>query len=262
MFASPFPGMDPYLEAPGLWPDVHERLINIMAEQLAPLLAPKYITELNSRIVIDHGWKDYEWPKVVIPDVVISGPETEEDGEAYDDGDTAIARAPVRLHLITGLPLRQAAIFIREQANSELVAVIELLSPVNKRLGRGRSEYMDKRAEYAETKAHLIEIDLLRAEPRLPFVEDVPPCDYLIMVCNAYRRPVCDAWPLTMRDALPVIPVPLSRPDPAVPLDLGEALQTAYSRARYDLRIDYQKPPVPPFRDENDATWAQQQIHQ
>jgi hypothetical protein len=25
---SPFPGMDPYLEAPELWPDVHHRLIS------------------------------------------------------------------------------------------------------------------------------------------------------------------------------------------------------------------------------------------
>lgn len=38
MSRSPFPGMDPYLEAPGLWPDVHTRLINIFAEQLTPLI--------------------------------------------------------------------------------------------------------------------------------------------------------------------------------------------------------------------------------
>lgn len=259
MAVSPFPGMDPYLEAPELWPDVHDRLINVMAEQLAPLLAPKYITELNSRIVIDHGWNDSEWPGVFIPDVTVTGPATEEAFEVNgEEGDTAtaIAPAPLRLHLITGLPLRQTAIFVRQRTDSELVAVIELLSPVNKRRGRGRSEYMDKRIEYGQTRAHLIEIDLLRAEPRLPFVEEVPPCDYLVMVCNAYQRPACDAWPLSMRQPLPVIPVPLSRPDPAVPLDLGTALRTAYARARYELRIDYRRPPLPPFQSQEDKTWA------
>ena len=47
MSTSPFPGMDPYLEAPDLWADVHSRLVNIFAEQLSPQLAPKYLAELD-----------------------------------------------------------------------------------------------------------------------------------------------------------------------------------------------------------------------
>jgi hypothetical protein len=31
---SPFPGMDPYLEQPGRWPDVHHRLITAVCDQL------------------------------------------------------------------------------------------------------------------------------------------------------------------------------------------------------------------------------------
>ena len=34
MSYSPFPGMDPYLEAPTIWPDVHTSLISIFREQL------------------------------------------------------------------------------------------------------------------------------------------------------------------------------------------------------------------------------------
>ena len=30
---SPFPGMDPYLEAPGIWPDLHERLETGIVEE-------------------------------------------------------------------------------------------------------------------------------------------------------------------------------------------------------------------------------------
>ena len=39
---SPFPGMDPYLEEPGLWPDVHARLIGIASEFLGQALRPKH----------------------------------------------------------------------------------------------------------------------------------------------------------------------------------------------------------------------------
>ena len=39
---TPFPGMDPYLEHPALWPDVHNRLIAAISDALTPLLAPRY----------------------------------------------------------------------------------------------------------------------------------------------------------------------------------------------------------------------------
>jgi hypothetical protein len=39
---SPFPGMDPYLEAPEFWSEVHSRLIVGTADALAPMLRPKY----------------------------------------------------------------------------------------------------------------------------------------------------------------------------------------------------------------------------
>lgn len=40
--ASPFPGMDPYLEQATLWPEFHSRLIVALADVLAPSLLPKY----------------------------------------------------------------------------------------------------------------------------------------------------------------------------------------------------------------------------
>ena len=36
---------------------------------------------------------------------------------------------------------------------------------------------------------HLIEIDLLRSHPRMPFDDPVPPAHYLVMVCKAGERP-------------------------------------------------------------------------
>lgn len=42
LMSSPFPGMNPYLENPELWPEVHSRLIIAIADAIAPQLRPKY----------------------------------------------------------------------------------------------------------------------------------------------------------------------------------------------------------------------------
>ena len=35
-----FPGMDPWLEQPNLWPDVHSSLITAIRDTLSPVLTP------------------------------------------------------------------------------------------------------------------------------------------------------------------------------------------------------------------------------
>ena len=89
----------------------------------------------------------------------------------------------------------------------------------------------------------------------MPFDDPLPPADYLVMVATAGERPRCSVWPISVRQPLPTIPIPLLDPDPPVPLALGQALHTAYECARYDLRVDYRQPPMPPLAPE-DAAWA------
>lgn len=248
MAQSPFPGMDPYLEAPNLWPDVHSRLMNIFAEQLTPNLAPKYIAELETQIVIDRIQDTQIDTKTVLPDITITQPQQGFTGTMVA---TPVAPAPLRLNLPVAIPTRLVSIYIRLRETQQIVTVIELLSPVNKRAGsEGRQAYLEKRMTFLESPFHLIEIDLLRKGPRMPFDGLPPKTDYLAMVSNMYEYPACDVWPISLRHPLPVLPVPLLRPDPAVPLDMGQALQIAYQRARYDLRIDYSKLPLPPLSPE------------
>ncbi|MEI7643913.1 MAG: DUF4058 family protein [Chloroflexales bacterium] len=45
----PFPGMDPYLEQPAIWPDLHNRLIVTLADDLAPRLRPRYYVSIEER---------------------------------------------------------------------------------------------------------------------------------------------------------------------------------------------------------------------
>ena len=255
MAQSPFPGMDPYLEGPDLWPDVHNRLMNLFAEQLGDLLAPKYVAELNTQIVIDSFGDISPETASVLPDVTIIQPRMIRESRAES---TAIA-APLRLRVPLPLPTRLVTIYIRHRETAKLVAVLELLSPVNKRPGAGRQAYLEKRATFLETSIHLIEIDLLRKWPRMPLEGRLPASDYLAMVCNMYERPNCDVWPILLRDPLPLLPIPLLRPDPPVQLDLNQALRTAYRRAHYDLRVDYRSECDPPLAAA-DAEWAALQI--
>ena len=157
------------------------------------------------------------------------------------------------------VPTRLVSIYIRQRENEKVVTVIELLSPVNKRPGEGRHAYLEKRNTFLTTPVHLVEIDLLRKWPRMPLEGKLPASDYLAVVCDMYERPQCGVWPLSLRYPLPILPIPLLRPDTPVGLDIGQALQTAYERARYDLRIDYKAPCDPPLNGE-DAAWAAAQV--
>jgi hypothetical protein len=56
---SPFPGMDPYLEARTVWPGLHQRLITYIAEALHLQLRPKYVATIGERVqlaVVDHHY--------------------------------------------------------------------------------------------------------------------------------------------------------------------------------------------------------------
>jgi hypothetical protein len=192
MIRSPFPGMDPYLEAPSLWPDVYTRLMSIIGEQLTPLLAPKYLAELETQVVIDHVDDD---PLVVLPDVSITR-------TAVPGGTQAAvavaAPAPIEVRVPMEVPTRLVSVYIRLRETSRLVAVIELLSPVNKRRGTGRQEYIEKRRTFLKSPVHVIEIDLLRSYPRMPFDDPLPATDYIVMVCKARERPRSSVWPISV----------------------------------------------------------------
>jgi hypothetical protein len=258
--------MDPYLESHNLWPDVHNRLISIFAEQLAPQLAPKYVAELQTQLIIGQLGQD---PKGALPDISITRTDSQSfDSQSFDsesdndeDGDTAVAVKPskVIMKVPSLVPIELTSIYVRRVEGEELITVIELLSPVNKHQGKERHKYIVKRLSFFDSAIHLVELDLLREGPRMPFEGKVPDCDYLLMVSRSYQRPDCEAWPLSVRDPLPVLPVPVHLPDRDVQLDVGQALRVAYERARYDLRINYSVPPVPRLRT-SDAEWARSLI--
>lgn len=251
---SPFPGMDPYLEAPAIWPGVRAALLNAIREILVPEVRPNYYVDLERRVYVVE--EDDPAQRLLVPDVtVVAAPGR----GAPQPQATAGARAmpAVVLMVQEQLEVRESRLVIHAADNHEVVCVIELLSPANKTTGsKGRDEYLSKRRELLRSTAHLVEVDLLRVGNRIPSVGPLPEGDYYVHVSRVALRPRGEVFAWTLRDAAPAIPVPLRRRDPDAIVDLAEVIGRAYDRGGYDLIVDYLHLPGPPLRPSDEA-WAQ-----
>lgn len=71
-----FPGMNPYLEQPALWSQVHNRLIVSIADTLTAQIAPRYRASIEERVYtsVDDGLL------VDITDVAVSQRNTPDNG--------------------------------------------------------------------------------------------------------------------------------------------------------------------------------------
>jgi len=142
---------------------------------------------------------------------------------------------------------------VRDRVDGEVVTTIELLSPSNKARGPDRDAYRAKARRILASPANLVEIDLLRGGPRMPW-GNLPPCDYYAVVSRAPTRPNADIWAVRLRDPLPRIPVPVRPGEPGAEIDLQAALNRAYDSAGYGYFI-YRGAPEPRLSPD-DAAWA------
>ena len=252
---SPFPGMDPYLEDPWLWPDAHHELISVCRELLNRRLRPRYVARVEARVYLERDDDPARKELFVVPDLRVAKRPGGRRSRLTSAG-PAVMTAPVPVVYQADLEVRESRIEVTATDTRAVVAVIELASPSNKLRGsEGRESFRDKRLEILRSPAHWVEIDLLRAGDSLPFRDGLGDHEYLAYVSHADRRPDGLAWPIRLADPLPTIGIPLRRPDPDAPLDLQEALTLAYDRAAYDMTIDYKTAAVPPLPPDL-AAWA------
>jgi hypothetical protein len=250
---APFPGMDPYLELPSLWPDVHASLIGTIRDQLQQQIVPKYFAQITPYVALEQ--LSIEAPRrSLVPNVAIY-----ERDMPHGSTLVAVAHAPPLVGVaLMEVPTRYARIEIRALSDERLVTVIEVLSPVNKRPGPdGADGYEKKRQELMNNGIHLLELDLLRAgrRPLLGRPEKLPPQPYFAFLSRVERWPEIAIWPCSLQKPLPNLPVPLRAPDPDAVLALTPVMQQIYRNARYDLRVDYRaEPPAPELLPE-EAAW-------
>lgn len=248
---SPFPGMDPYLERPSLWPGLHVVFIGKLQAALNPQLLPHYIAQIETRGYIVRD-EDPSF-RLFIADVSV---ESSRRRKQQRDSATAVQVAePIIFTLEAEIEIEEARIEIRDRRKNTLVTVIELLSPSNKVRGsEGRESFLEKRQQMIASKVHWLEIDLLRAGSAF-FYSPAPPSDYRIYLARGDEPRRMRGWPFSVREKIPAIGVPLGKKDPDVRLDLGAVLNEVYDQAGYEYLLDYSVPPEPPLSPA-DAKWA------
>jgi hypothetical protein len=246
--------MDPYLEAPERWSGVHSRLIAVLGELLTRQVAPHYFVDSEDHVYIIAP-DDLARPLLVRPDLYVLETATAQPAQR---GRGRIA-APQVIELPESWEVRYPYLEVRDAANREVVATLEILSPINKVAhSSGQRDFLRKRRQVMRSTAHWIEIDLLRAGARP--LELRGSADYYAALHRAGAPRTLEVWTAMLREELPTIAVPLRAPAADVPLDLQEAVETVYARYRYDAGLDYAGPPALPPLSTGDLAWAEERI--
>ena len=246
----PFPGMNPYLENPELWPEVHHRLITALAIALQPQLSPNYRVAIEKRTYLSDGEDSV---LVGIPDVSVLS-------QRLTTQPLSTATLPTQSEaIVVILPMpeevREGYLEIREIATGRVITVVEVLSPTNKRPGKGREAYEQKRSLVLSSPTHLIEIDLLRDGKPVRILSEIPPTDYRILVAQRNRRPQAQLYGFSVRQEIPQFLLPLQSGDTEPVVNLQHLFIEVYEQAGFDLAIEYSCESVPPLKEE-DRIWA------
>ncbi len=242
-----FPGMDPFIEARGLWSDFHHKIITGIHDAIADQLPPQFVARIDERNYVDliDPVDEMKQRRVFIPDVVVEPART----NASVESPTAVAVAEpfvgsVIMHPLIEVEQREIYLEIWElDPQRRLVTCIEVLSPTNKRYGSiGWHEYDRKRQVFFQGHANIVEIDLLRGGQRLAMVEPWPASPYYVMVVRKESAPETRVWPAHALERLPRVPVPLTPQFADIALELQPLVEAIYRRSRYATDVQYEIP--------------------
>lgn len=244
-----FPGVDPYLEAQGYWPDFHATFLTDWRDAIAERLPNAYEARIDERVrLVD---LEAETSYQVRPDVAI----VQSPPRSARLGSSAVLAAETIPTVILDED-REVFVKILHREDRKLITVLELLSPANK-AEPDRRDYLTRRNAILRQDVHLVELDLLVAGHRLPMQRPLPRGDYHALVARWEERPDCLVYSWGVRERLPRIAVPLRAPDPDLEVELGSVYETVFERGRYARSIDYGLSLRLPFA-EADQAWVEQ----
>jgi hypothetical protein len=265
---SPFPGMDPFLEHPAFFPDLHEAMHVYIREALQALLPAPYFAVIKERLWVEASARYVEPDTDVIHGSLI-GAEAETGGLAIATGVIETRTRPLVFEL-TDDQRSEAYVEIRTrlaEGDERVVTAIEVLSLSNKTPGeKGRQLYLEKQNEILRSSIHLVEIDLLRGgEHTTPMALErlqrkAGAFDYHVSVHRFDEPGRFFLYPWKLEVPLPEVAVPLLPGDGEVPLDLQAVFTRCYDTGPYRRRVLYDWTRlVPPLAAER-AAWVQQLV--
>ncbi len=252
---SPFPGMDPFIEARGLWTDFHDSLIVELRSILNTQLPERYQALVGERTFIDvvEPIEGTASEHLVEPDVRIDQrPNVASAADwASQETSAAVAAPPLVMHPQLSVEEVETYLEVHDSLEGDrVVTCIEVMSPTNKRPGSpGWGEYDRKRQLMFRGAANFIEIDLLRGGKRRPMREPWPNSPYYVLVLRQADAPRCHVYAAHAIQPLPTVPIPLSPPDADLMISLQPAVDSVLARSRYERRLRYQEPLKPPLTE-------------
>jgi hypothetical protein len=263
LMPSPFPGMDPFLEHPELFPDLHDSLIAFLRDSLNEALPEPYYASIGSRVWVEASQRPIGPDvKVLRPEVPTPKRESSSPGVAVAE---VVATEPITIR-VAYEEIREPFLEIyASPRKARLITLIEVLSPTNKTAGsHGRGLYVQKQREALLGQVNLVEIDLLRcgehttAVPRDQVIARAGLFDYHVCVHSFEHLGDYVVYPVSLRLRLPVIAIPLLPGDAPSQVDLQALLGRCYETGRYSHQVDYNQPvPAPPLRPDQVA-WVEE----
>lgn len=227
-----------------------------IAEAIEPQLGPEYYVEVETRT---YQSPDGEEDLLIgIPDAVVftSQADTSVPEQQFIGISTATQSRPERVTVPVPLHVKERYLEVREMGTDQVITVIELLSPKNKRGGEGRTAYETKRQLVLGSSTHLVELDLLRGGKPMVILGMQSTTAYRILVSRGYQRPTADLYGISLQQVLPSFPIPLKPTDTEPVVLLQDVLNSLYDRARYFTRIDYRQPVPPPALSDANKQWV------
>lgn len=261
---SPFPGMDPFLEHPEIFPDLHDSLVTYTREWLQTKLPPPYYSVIGSRIWVEPAQRRI-------------GPDVRVQRGNGNGSSTATAVAPAtrsQPRIVSIYPEEQKQTLVEIYANQDnrerLVTVIELLSPSNKTVGApGRESYVRKQQEILNSsQVHLVEIDLLRGGEHTTAVDfevgwrTIGPYDYHVCIHRFDTPYDYILYPVRLTEKLPEIEVPLLPGDSPVALDIQAVFERCYDAGPYRRWVRYDGAVPEPALTPELAAWVRQMLQE
>jgi Protein of unknown function (DUF4058) len=247
---SPFPGMDPYLEQPIFWSSFHNRLMVAIADAIEPQLSSQYYVEVEART---YQSDSDDGLLIGIPDATVFFRQSANlIPESITNESVLVQARPEQVTLPVPQAIKERYLEVRAIATDEVITVIEILSPKNKRGGEGRATYEKKRSLILGTSTNLVELDLLRGGKPMSMTGNLSPTAYRILIGRGQTRPIADLYRLTLLEMLPSFPLPLKPEDSELIIPLQQIFNGVYERGRYHTRIDYRQPLPPPALSPND----------
>ncbi len=256
--------MNPYLEQLDIWPDFHDSLIAALARELGPQLPDHYRIALQRRVEVEEPFSAPSELNLMIPDALVTSESVV--AAPAGGGTTAAVAAPPdeAVAVRVRMPREVSVSWLRVETvpERELVTIVEVLFPTNKRPGEGRRRYIRKREAIVAGLVNLVEIDLLRRWEPMPLETPPPVSDYRILVCRSLESPGAWLYPFVVQQRIPKFTLPLRSDDeaPAPEVNLGPIINALHHTARYGQVARYDAPPPEPAFAPGVQEWVGERV--